>query len=78
MSHSDLELSLATPIIIHKHMDDAELQYELELMQLRSKATSEFVAGRLEYEDFLDALETCGTDIDAALKTWSSGLSYLG
>jgi hypothetical protein len=73
-----LELHLATPIIVHKDMDEAEFRYEFERMKLRADATSEFVRGRLEVSDFLDALDTSGVNVDAALHDWSQGQSYLG
>jgi hypothetical protein len=73
-----LELHLATPIIVHKHMDEAEFRYEFERMKLRADATSEFVRGRLEVSDFLDALDTSGVNVDTALLDWSQGQSYLG
>jgi hypothetical protein len=79
MSHADtFEQHLATPIIIHPEMDEAGFLYELARMQVREAATAEFVAGRLEVADYLDVLDDSGVDVDDALKTWSSGLSYLG
>lgn len=78
MSLATLELHLATPIIVHSNMDEAEFRYEFERMKLRADATSEFVQGRLDVGDFLDALDTSGVSVDAALRTWSQGQSYLG
>ena len=67
---------LATPLIIHTEMDEAAFQYELARMLVREAATAEFVAGEIEVDDFLDALQDSGIDVDDALKTWSSGRSY--
>jgi hypothetical protein len=68
---------LATPLIIHTEMDEAAFQYELARMRVREAATAEFVAGEIEVDDFLDALQDSGIDVDDALKTWSSGQSYM-
>jgi hypothetical protein len=68
---------LATPLIIHSEMDEAEFLYEFARMQIREAATAEFVAGSLEVSDYLDILDDSGIDIDAASKTWNSGQSYL-
>lgn len=68
---------LATPLIIHAEMDEAAFRYELARMRVRQAATAEFVAGEIEVDDFLDALQDSGIDVDDALKTWSSGRSYM-
>lgn len=68
---------LATPLIIHAEMDETAFQYELARMRVREAATAEFVAGEIEVDDFLDALQDSGIDVDDALKTWSSGQSYM-
>jgi hypothetical protein len=68
---------LSTPLIIHAEMDEAAFQYELARMRVREAATAEFVAGEIEVDDFLDALQDSGIDVDDALKTWGSGQSYM-
>jgi hypothetical protein len=68
---------LATPLIIHAEMDESAFRYELARMRVREAATAEFVAGEIEVDDFLDALQDSGIDVDDALKTWSSGQSYM-
>ncbi len=68
---------LATPLIIHAEMDEAAFLYELARMRVREAATAEFVAGEIEVDDFLDALQDSGVDVDDALKTWSSGQSFM-
>ena len=68
---------LATPLIIHAEMDESAFQYELARMRARQAATAEFVAGEIEVDDYFDMLQEYGVDVDAALKTWSSGKSYM-
>lgn len=68
---------LSTPLIIHAEMDEAAFLYELARMRVREAATAEFVAGEIEVDDFLDALQDSGVDVDDALKTWSSGQSFM-
>jgi hypothetical protein len=75
---SDLALHLATPAIITADMSEAEIQIEFEKMMLRSTATSEFVNGNIDAEDFVEALDAGGVHIDAALRDWSHGLTFLG
>jgi hypothetical protein len=68
---------LATPLIIHAEMDEAAFRYELARMQARQAATAEFVAGEIEVDDFFDMLQDSGVNVDNALKSWSSGQSYM-
>lgn len=68
---------LATPLIIHAEMDESAFRYELARMQARQAATAEFVAGEIEVDDFFDMLQESGIDVDDALKSWSSGQSYM-
>jgi hypothetical protein len=75
---SDLALHLATPLIITPEMSESEFRYEFEKMMMRSTATAEFVAGRIDPEDFVEALDAGGVHIDAALKDWSYGLTFMG
>jgi hypothetical protein len=72
------EQHLATPMIVHAEMDEAAFAYEFARMQLRSQATSDFVAGCLDLSDYLDILDDSGIDIDDATNTWNKGLSYMG
>jgi hypothetical protein len=74
----DLALHLATPAIVTADMSEAEVQYEFEKMMLRSTATSEFVAGNIDAEDFVEALDAGGVHIDAALRDWSYGMTFMG
>lgn len=74
---TDLALHLATPAIITADMSEAEIQIEFEQMLLRSTATSEFVHGNIDAEDFIEALDAGGVHIDAALRDWSYGLSFM-
>lgn len=69
---------LATPMIVHANMNDSELAYEFARMQLRQTATEEFVAGKLDPEDFFEALAEGGMCVDTVLRDWSNGTSYLG
>ncbi|WP_310483832.1 hypothetical protein [Chamaesiphon sp. VAR_48_metabat_403] len=69
---------LATPIIIYPQMDEAEFKYEFERMRSREAATTEFVTGQIDAEDFLEVLSECGTSIDDALSDWKNGISYMG
>lgn len=73
----NLALHLATPFIITAQMDEDEFKYEFAKMMLRSTATEEFVAGRIDESDFLETLAECGEDIDAALAGWESGRTLL-
>jgi hypothetical protein len=75
---SDLALHLATPAIITADMSELEVQIEFEKMMLRSTATSEFVAGNIDAEDFVEALDAGGVHIDAALRDWSHGMTFMG
>jgi hypothetical protein len=75
---SDLALHLATPAIITADMSELEVQYEFEKMMLRSTATSEFVNGNIDAEDFVEALDAGGVHIDAALRDWSHGMTFMG
>jgi hypothetical protein len=75
MSH--LSLHLATPMIITRQMSDSELEIEFQQMLLRSTATSEFVTGKIDSEEFIECLDACGVSIDAALRDWSQGCSYM-
>jgi hypothetical protein len=75
---TDLALHLATPAIITADMSETEIQIEFEQMMLRSTATSEFVNGRIDAECFVDALDAGGVHIDAALRDWSRGLTFMG
>jgi hypothetical protein len=75
---SNLALHLATPAIITADMSDAEIQIEFEKMMLRSTATSEFVNGNIDAEDFVEALDAGGVHIDAALRDWSYGMTFMG
>jgi hypothetical protein len=75
---SDLALHLATPIIVTPDMSAAEFEYEFQRMLMRSTATSEFVAGRIDSEDFIEALYDGGVHIDAALREWSHGGTFMG
>jgi hypothetical protein len=68
---------LATPLIIHAEMDESAFRYELARMQARQAATAEFVAGEIEVDDFFDMLQDSGVNVDNALKSWSSGQSYM-
>ena len=68
---------LATPLIIHAEMDESAFRYELARMQARQAATAEFVAGEIEVDDYFDMLQESGVDVDDALKSWSSGQSYM-
>lgn len=77
MMADTFEQCLATPMIVHAEMDEAGFAFELARMRVRSTATSDFVAGRLEVADYLDILDDSGVDVDTALSTWSQGLSYL-
>ena len=54
MSH--LSLHLATPMIITADMSEADLEIEFQKMLLRSTATSEFVQGKIDSEEF-DSLD---------------------
>lgn len=74
---TDLALHLATPAIITADMSEAEIQIEFEKMLLRSTVTSEFVNGNIDTEDFIEALDAGGVHIDAALRDWSYGLSFM-
>jgi hypothetical protein len=74
----DLALHLATPAIITADMSEAEIQIEFEKMMLRSTATSEFVNGNIDAEDFVEALDAGGVHIDAALRDWSYGMTFMG
>jgi hypothetical protein len=75
---SDFALHLATPAIITADMSEAEIQIEFEKMLLRSTATSEFVKGNIDTEEFVEALDAGGVHIDAALRDWSHGLTFMG
>jgi hypothetical protein len=68
---------LATPAIIHVDMSEAEIDLEFEKMMLRSTATSEFVNGHIDAEDFIEALDASGVHIDGALRDWSYGKSFM-
>lgn len=74
----DLAIHLATPIIVTPEMSGAEFEYEFERMMMRSTATAEFVAGRIDTEDFIEALYDGGVHIDAALRDWSHGMTFMG
>jgi hypothetical protein len=74
----DLALHLATPAIITADMSESEVRYEFEKMMLRSTATSEFVNGNIDAEDFVEALDAGGVHIDAALRDWSYGMTFMG
>jgi hypothetical protein len=74
----DLALHLATPAIITADMSESELRIEFEKMMLRSTATSEFVNGNIDAEDFVEALDAGGVHIDAALRDWSHGMTFMG
>jgi hypothetical protein len=74
----DLLTHLATPAIITADMSEAEIQIEFEKMLLRSTATSEFVNGNIDAEDFVEALDAGGVHIDAALRDWSYGMTFMG
>jgi hypothetical protein len=75
---SNLALHLATPAIITADMSESELKIEFEKMMLRSTATSEFVNGNIDAEDFVEALDAGGIHIDAALRDWSYGMTFMG
>lgn len=77
-SADTFEDHLATPIIIHREMDESAFRYELARMNARASATAEFAAGQLDLEDYLEVLADCGVDIDTALADWSRGISYMG
>ena len=68
-----LATALATPIILTADMNEAEFAYEFQRMRLRSQATSEFVAGRLEVEDYFEALHEGGVDPFQLCDLWSNG-----
>jgi hypothetical protein len=75
---SDLLTHFATPAIITADMSESEVQIEFEKMMLRSTATSEFVNGNIDAEDFVEALDAGGVHIDAALRDWSYGMTFMG
>jgi hypothetical protein len=74
----DLLTHFATPAIITADMSESEVRYEFEKMMLRSTATSEFVNGNIDAEDFVEALDAGGVHIDAALRDWSYGMTFMG
>lgn len=71
------ERHFATPLIITAEMDEAEFKYEWERMKLRSQATSEFLQGNIELDEFFHALDVGGVDPFQCADDWTSGLTYL-
>jgi hypothetical protein len=74
---SDLLTHFSTPAIITADMSESDLEIEVARMMLRSTATAEFVAGRIDAEDFIEALDAGGVHIDAALRNWGYGLTFM-
>jgi hypothetical protein len=74
----DLVTHFATPAILTADMSEAEIDLEFEKMMLRSVATSEFIKGNIDAEDFVEALDAGGVHIDAALRDWSYGMTFMG
>lgn len=72
-----LERHFATPIIVTKDMDEAEFKFEWERMKMRSQATSEFLQGTIDLDEFFEALHDGGVDPFLATDDWASGLTYL-
>jgi hypothetical protein len=77
MKPSTFELFLTTPIIVTSEMDESTFLQEFEKMKIRQEATSEFVAGNLDVEDFLEILDTAGVDVDEAGVSWRDGISFV-
>lgn len=67
----------ATPIIITNNMSDEELEYEYELMKVRSQAAKELIEGQITVDDYLDTLAECEVNVDDALDCWVSGGSLM-
>jgi hypothetical protein len=68
----------ATPIIITKNMSGDELDYEYDLMMIRSQAAADLIHGVITIDGYLDTLAECEVDVDDALDCWTSGYSLMG
>ena len=74
---SGFERALATPIVITKDMNEAEFAFEFARMQMRSQATSEFVAGRLEVDEYFECLHEGGVDPFQLCDIWKTGQTLM-
>lgn len=74
---SALSMELATPMIITGEACEAQLAYEWERMIVRSRATTEMLAGEIEYDTYTDIMDEYGVDIVDAQKQWADNQSFL-
>ncbi len=67
----------ATPLITDESQCLEELNWEIERCVIRSRATTAFLAGRIDVETWEDILNENGVDVVQAAEDWSEGMSYL-
>jgi hypothetical protein len=64
-------------LVIVPDMSLVDLEREVNLMLIREMATAEFLDGTIDAYDWLDTLDECGYDVDAAVRDWTNGASYM-
>lgn len=64
-------IEISTPGIWFPGQTEEELNEEVELMMLRSKATQAFIKGEVDADFFLNFLHESGVDIFAASEEWN-------
>lgn len=68
---------LATPVILTPGMDDGAIGHGFDQMLNRSRASHDFVSGKISAEDFAEALYENGYDPDVTFDLWEDGVSLL-
>jgi hypothetical protein len=66
-------IEVSTPGVWYPGQTEEELEEEIELMLLRSKATNAFVTGQVDADFFLNFLHESGVDIFSAAEEWNLG-----
>lgn len=73
----DIGTLIATPAIWTPDMSDDQWEEQLDLMLNRAIAAHEFITGRINGDDFADALHDYGFDPAQCFEHWDNGLTYL-
>ncbi len=67
-------LTLIIPSNTTRDMNDQDLKNLLDTYALVDTAKSDFLAGRLSFQDYIDLLETAQVNIDSYLSTVENNL----
>jgi hypothetical protein len=75
---SDMDGFFATPALWVPGMSDEDWAEEVSFMLERAKVTADFANGLMDWNQFLEGLNTFGIDDPRVLEdNWSQGLVYL-